>query len=235
MTRTAASTLVFIHGAAGTHRVWDFIVDGLDGLSVETIDLPGHVPGNGSSFASIASYASALRHALPTGPIVLVGHSMGGLIAIELTSMIDTVVGLVTIGTGTHMAVNSELLDSAKEKPALAMVPIVKWSLRREASDAHKIQLQDSASREAVDSIFDDLTACDAYVDANTRLSKFGRPALIAIGDEDRMVPRSQAETLAAASDFAKLVVIDNAGHTPQITQSEKIVAIVADFAAVVS
>ena len=189
MTHRDAPALVLIHGAASTHGVWDSIRDGFDGLSVETVDLPGYVPGNGSSLASIASYADALQHTLPAGPLVLVGHSMGGLIAIELTSTLDNVVGIVTIGTGAHMAVNSELLSSAKEKPAFAMVPIRKWSLRRDASEDHKTRLHDSTSPEAVESIFNDLTACEAYVDASTRLADFDRPALITIGDEDRMVP----------------------------------------------
>lgn len=143
MTHCAPSTQILIHGAAGTHRVWDSIRDGFDGFSVETVDLPGHVPGNGSSLASIASYADTLQHTLPAGPLVLVGHSMGGLIAIELTFTLDNIVGLVTIGTGAHMAVNSELLSSAKEKPAFAMVPIPNMV----AASGGNGGPQDSASR----------------------------------------------------------------------------------------
>lgn len=68
---------------------------------------------------------------------------MGGLIAIELTFTLDNIVGLVTIGTGAHMAVNSELLSSAKEKPAFAMVPIPNMV----AASGGNGGPQDSASR----------------------------------------------------------------------------------------
>ena len=118
--------------------------------------------GNGSSCATITSYADALGDKLPAGRIVLIEHSMGGLIASELTAELDNVIGIVTIGTGAHMAVNSELLSSAKEKAALAMAPIRKWSLSRDASEDYKTQLHDSTSPEAVESIFNDLTACEA-------------------------------------------------------------------------
>ena len=40
MTQRATPTLVLIHGAASTHRAWDFVRDGLVSFSVEAVDLP---------------------------------------------------------------------------------------------------------------------------------------------------------------------------------------------------
>ncbi len=231
MAHTDSPTLVLIHGAGATHTVWDSVVPGLDEFTVLALDLPGHVAGNGGSHDTVAGYVDAIADSLPEGPIILVGHSMGGLISCELAARDLGVTGVIALGTGAAMTVNEELLTTARKTPVYAMAPIRKWSMRSDATDHEKDQLQNSSSHEAVDAVFDDLTACNTYFDAPARLATFGRPALIAIGDQDRMVPREQAEKLAAASPSAQLVIIENAGHTPQITQPAVITSLITDFA----
>jgi pimeloyl-ACP methyl ester carboxylesterase len=92
--------IVLLHGAGATHGAWDSVADGLIEFSVSSIDLPGHVAGNGPSHRTVTGYAAAIEHDLPDAPLVLVGHSMGGLIACELGARLDNIVGIVTIGTG---------------------------------------------------------------------------------------------------------------------------------------
>lgn len=44
------------------------------------------------------------------------------------------------------------------------------------------------------------------------------------------MAPREQAEKLAAASPKARLVIIENSGHTPQVTQPDTVVSPITNF-----
>ncbi len=228
----ASPTLVLLHGAGATHTVWDFVVPGLSEFTVFAPDLPGHIAGSGASHDTVADYADAIADSLPEGPIVLVGHSMGGLISCELAARDLGVTGVIAIGTGAAMTVNEELLTTARKTPVYAMAPIRKWSLHRDATENQRTQLENSTSHEAVEAIFNDLTACHTYGDAPDRLAAFAGPALIMIGDQDRMVPRSEAEDLAAASPSARLVIIENAGHTPHITRPAATSSLIADFVA---
>ena len=232
MTHTGSPTLVLIHGAGAIHTVWDSVVSGLGRFTVLTPDLSGHVAGNGPSLATVAGYADAVQQELPDGPLVLVGHSMGGLISCELAARDLNISGIIAFSTGASMAVNEDLLTTANKTPAFAMAPIRKWSMRSDASDNERDLLEESASHESVEAVYNDLTACNTYVDAPARLREFSGPALIAIGDQDRMVPRDQAEKLAAASLSAQLVIVENAGHTPQITQPAAVVSLITDFVA---
>ncbi len=232
MKHTDSPTLVLIHGAGATHAVWDSVVDELHGLTVLAPDLPGHVADNGASLATVAGYADAVQEELPDGPVVLVGHSLGGHIACELAARDLNIAGIIAIGTGALLAVNEDLLTTAKEQPAHAMVLIRRWSLRRNASDDKRDQLEASASHESVMAVSDGLIACNTYVDAPTRLSEFAGQTLVVIGDQDRMVPRDQAEKLAAASPSAQLIIVEDAGHTPQITQPSVLASLITDFVA---
>ncbi len=230
MMHTDLPTLVLIHGAGATHGIWEPVLSGLSEFTVFTPDLPGHVAGSGASHDTVAGYADAIADSLPEGPVILVGHSLGGLISCELTARDLGIDGIITLGTGAAMTVNEELLTTARNTPVYAMAPIRKWSLHRDAAEDQRAQLENSTSHEAVEAVFDDLTACTTYFDAPARLATFGGPALIVIGDQDRMVPREQAEKLAAASPTARLVIIENSGHTPQITQPDTVVSLITNF-----
>ncbi|VAW08865.1 hypothetical protein MNBD_ACTINO02-298 [hydrothermal vent metagenome] len=124
----------------------------------------------------MARYADAVQKNLPSGPLVLVGHSMGGLIACELADRDLGVTGIITLGTGAAMTVNEDLLTTARNTPVYAMAPIRKWSLHRDAAEGQRAQLENSTSPKAVEAVSDDLTACNTYVDTPTRLSRFSGP-----------------------------------------------------------
>jgi pimeloyl-ACP methyl ester carboxylesterase len=80
----AKPTIALVHGAWETSTVWDPVATRLtaDGYQVVAIDLPGR-PGNplAPSDATLAGYAEAVEARLATlaKPVVLVGHSFGGI------------------------------------------------------------------------------------------------------------------------------------------------------------
>jgi pimeloyl-ACP methyl ester carboxylesterase len=73
-------TLVLVHGAWHDPWCWQPVVDELPGVDVVTVDLPssGPVP---DSLGDLTADADAVRAALAgiEGPVVLVGHSYGGI------------------------------------------------------------------------------------------------------------------------------------------------------------
>src|SRR5688572_20851458 len=96
-------TVLFLHGLGGTGDIWDPIIARLPhDVGIVTIDLLGFGKSPKPSWAefnvktqarSIA--ATFLKHRL-VGPVIIVGHSMGALVAVELARKYPRIVkGLV--------------------------------------------------------------------------------------------------------------------------------------------
>ena len=99
---TANSPLVvLIHGAAGTHLDWPPHLRRLDAASVYAIDLPGHGRSPGPACSTVDQYAevvAAFITELDLAEVVLVGHSMGGAVALTIArQQPGAVMGLVLI------------------------------------------------------------------------------------------------------------------------------------------
>jgi pimeloyl-ACP methyl ester carboxylesterase len=117
--REGATPVVLVHGAGASSAIWMMARARIArGAHVVAIDLPGHgpspVPEGGAAALSIAAYRDAvgeLAGALCLGPSVLVGHSMGALVAIEAAlAWPDKVRGLVLCAAAPRLPVSEELL-----------------------------------------------------------------------------------------------------------------------------
>ncbi len=97
-------TLVMVHCWMCEGSFWDAQIGPLnERYRVITLDLPGHgAGGDDRETWSIAGYgedvAGLIEHVAP-GPTVLVGHSMGGYVALHAAAMSDRVVGIVAVDT----------------------------------------------------------------------------------------------------------------------------------------
>ena len=99
-----STTLLLVHGIGSTRAFWDPIVPLLAGFTSVAVD----VPGFGAAPAieepvTVARLAAALDTALDEpspGPVVVIGHSLGGMIAEELALLApERVRGLVLCNT----------------------------------------------------------------------------------------------------------------------------------------
>jgi pimeloyl-ACP methyl ester carboxylesterase len=126
--RASIKPVLLIHGAGASSAIWMMAMARLARVArVVAIDLPGHGPSplpegaGGAAALSIDGYrdaVGALAGTLGLGPSVLVGHSMGALVAIEAAlAWPDKVRGLVLCAAAPRLPVRDELLALLRDDP----------------------------------------------------------------------------------------------------------------------
>lgn len=111
-------SIILIPGAGMDHRIakmfdFDFISDNHNLL---TFDLPGHGFSPGPALLTIedqTNFCLKIIDKLNIKNPILIGHSMGGLIAVNLSTIIDTKLTIL-VNTSYPLAVGEMLLDFAK-------------------------------------------------------------------------------------------------------------------------
>src|SRR5436190_8895572 len=125
--REGATSVLLVHGAGASSAIWMMSMARIARATrVVAIDLPGHgpspMPEGGVGALSIAAYRDAggmLGATLCMGASVLVGHSMGALVAIEAAlAWPNKVRGLVLCGAAPRLPVREELLALIREDHA---------------------------------------------------------------------------------------------------------------------
>jgi pimeloyl-ACP methyl ester carboxylesterase len=146
--RDGTPPVLLVHGAGASSAIWMMAMARLARAGrVVAIDLPGHGPSpppeGGRAALSLEAYRDAvgmLAGTLCLGPSVLVGHSMGALVAIEAAlAWPDKVRGLVLCAAAPRLPVREELLALIREDHARvpawlaehALSPRVRPAVRR--------------------------------------------------------------------------------------------------------
>ncbi|BCB91007.1 alpha/beta fold hydrolase [Phytohabitans suffuscus] len=88
---SGSPAVVLLHGQGASGVVWDGVRAALAGYRCVAVDLPGHGRSGRLPGYPPHAYAAAIAPALPAGPLTLVGHSLGGMVALALA---DPALGL---------------------------------------------------------------------------------------------------------------------------------------------
>ena len=112
-----SAPVILIHGAGGTHLHWPAQIRRLPGNRVYTLDLPGHGKSEGRGNQTIKSYCDSIIRWMEHIHIfrgVIVGHSMGGAIAINMAlNHPEHVVALGLVGSGARLRVAPVILENS--------------------------------------------------------------------------------------------------------------------------
>ena len=222
--RPGGRPLVLIHGAGAEHRFWPTELRQMASQRVLAPDLPGHGESRGPVAASIEASATRVREwlgELETTAAVLVGHSMGSAISMELAlRWPEQVAGLVLVGSGARLPVNPWLLEASADPAQLPEVVerITRWSFARHAPLELTSWVTDRTMAAGPGVLHRDLAACNAF-EAEARLPQLRLPVLVLCGQEDRMTPPPASVALAEAIAQAELAFVPDAGHYVMLEQ----------------
>lgn len=205
-------TLVFIHGAGGSSRTWRLqTVHFEDALAV---DLPGHTEGLG--FSTVEDYVAFIENLVDISAIrnpILVGHSMGGAIAITYALRNSNLTGLVLVGTGARLRVDPTILTKIRENYKEASELIAAWSVSPACDSVIVDRLVTEILKVKPEVTYGDFVACDKF-DRMDDLGRITCRTLVVCGSDDRLTPVKYSQYLHSKIRDSELVVIPGAGHS---------------------
>jgi pimeloyl-ACP methyl ester carboxylesterase len=174
---------------------------------------------------------AAVTLAAADGPLDVIGHSMGGRVALEVMRRApERVHSLAVLDTGVHPADAGEPerrqgrieIAEAGGMDALAAdwVPAMLHPDRR--GDAGLIgAISAMVASFTVGQYRGQIRALLERPDARPLLASISCPVLVACGEADEWSPLAQHEQIAAAIPGARLAVVENAGHMVAMEQPE--------------
>ncbi len=228
-----SAPLVLVHGAGGNHMHWPAELRRLPDAVVYSLDLPGHGKSDGPGQPNIGAYAEAVHtfvDALGLPRFVLVGHSMGGAIALEYAlHYAPRLAGLVLISTGGQLCVAPELLSDLRTDFARTTELL---AVRTHAADVdpERLRLFVRRLREVGPEVLHgDFAACERF-DRLADLHRVSVPALVLCGEADRMTPVESSRAMAERIPDAQLVVIPAAGHMVMLERPAEVAGLLTEW-----
>lgn len=251
--------VLFVHGILGSERQWRRLVDKVDDdHRVVVPDLFGHGDSaKPTGDYSLSSHAATLRDLLDhlgIDRVTLVGHSLGGGIAMQFYYLFpDRVDRLVLVSSGglgreVSLALRSATLPGAEQVlSVIASTPVLD---RVEAlgRGARKIGWKPGAEIGAVWQGLTTLSDRDsrrAFLATTRAVIDFGGqsisahdhlnavvppPTLIVWGSHDRMVPAWHALKAQRSLPDCRVELFEGAGHFPHLDDPERFARLLREF-----
>jgi pimeloyl-ACP methyl ester carboxylesterase len=233
---------VFLHGLNGNAGVWEGVEDAAADLGSGSrvyLDMPGHGRSDPLPRYSLGAVASAVADALSfvREPVVFVGHSMGGAVALALASGWFGVPVRGVFGLG----IKTEWSDAERAHAASFATKPRRPFETREAAEAFLFKAAGLVGSDRrldafrgvgvveQDAFYITADPAAASLAATWHNSVFDTvrvPVRLARGSADEMVP-----TEMVARHDPEAVVFTGAGHNAHVDDPRQVVAAVAAFA----
>lgn len=242
-------TVVMLHDADGGHLTFAPQVETLAAAGYRAVawDMPGYghsAPVEPYTFKALAQSCFELIALLQSGPVTLVGHGMGAMVALEVAVRRPALVRrLVLCGGGPALdaqalndwvaprlkAVDALQQGGAMEQLAQTLVPqFVGTSALPEG-----VRLAEHALGQVYAGAY--RRALQALPTFDRGAADFGRmamPTLVVGGGQDRCAPPAALQALAQVLPDARMLVLPGAGHWPQLEDPEGFDGALLDFLA---
>ena len=229
--------VVFIHGNTGSSRWWEPAMNALETeFNMTAVDLRGFGRSpDGPDEVTLADHAgdvSAAADELGLREFILVGHSLGGGVAMQFAALFpDRLRGLVLVDSaplGGLKGVDYGILEKSVANNWL--VAGLKATMVQPVAEEYFALLASDCIR-SLPAVIPNTRALEA-ADFTADAPRFAKPVLVVQGEHDPLVPLAEAQKTAAAYPRAVLTVIAAAGHSPQVEQTDAFVRCLREFAA---
>ena len=223
--------LIFLHGSGAYGGVWRYQTDYFPDSNA--VNLPGHLQGQ--ILNSVEEYVDWLREYVRGKgyrDVVLVGHSLGGAIALMYAIKYpQEPKGIVIIGSGARLKVHPMFLAPCEE--AIKGNPqewhqLVEETYRLTPED-YKREVVEKQKAIGPAVMLNDFLSCDK-LDLMDRVQEIKLPALIICGELDMMTPVKYANYLGTKLTNSRVVIIPQATHLVFAEKPEAVNEAIEDF-----
>lgn len=229
--------LVCVHGSADNQHVYDRLLDAIPGRERYAINLPGRAGTDGPPLDDVAAMEAFLARFLESevkGEYLIVGHSLGGAIAIEhaLAGRSDRLAGIVLLATGARLRVHPMILQLFEQvAKSGSKIPPLPPGLYEPDTEPNLVA-QASKDRELtpIESAGADWQAANSF-DRMQDIGQIEVPAMIVAGTEDALTPLKYAQYMDTRLPRSELHVIDGGGHMLVMERVEELANWIERFA----
>lgn len=236
----ADAPLLVLGPSLGTSTIlWETVAPLLaDRFRIVAWDLPGH----GSSPAAVAGFsvgelADAVAEAVPGGPFLYAGVSLGGATGLELMLRHpDRVRAAAIVASGAQLGEPEAWHERAAQVRAQSTSSLIIASAQRWFADGSVARHPELTGRllHALQDADDQSYAlcCEALAeyDVRDRLAEIEAPVLALWGEQDGVAPREKAAEIASGAKRGDVEMVPDAAHLPPAEQPEAVAAMLGDF-----
>lgn len=239
--------LVLLHGYLESKDIWDEFAGqlGKAAYRVITLDLPGHgiseVLGETHSMGFLADIVSQLLDKLDIPSATLIGHSMGGYVALAFAEKYPEKLEGLALFHSTPDADTEEKKENRKREieivksgrkemlarslPAKRYAPENRKRMEEEIeADMLQVMLTEDEGIVAL------LNGMAERKDQNEMLRNLKVPQLFIFGRYDELISPEKAEEVMVKNPQAKVVWLEHSGHMGFLEEPEESLKIIREF-----
>lgn len=238
--------VVLLHGYLESLLVWEEFIPLLyKKVRVVTLDLPGHgisvVQGDTHTMEFLADTVATGVRALGITRCTVVGHSMGGYVALALCERHPELLDGLVLLSSTPYADSPEKAENRRREIALVqagrkellsrVAPAAGFAEENRARMADEIEdLTEQVFVTEDEGIVALLNGMITRKDRNEMLRTTKVPVLFILGRKDNYIPVEIAEKMVAEHPEARVAWLENSGHMGFLEEPEDTAAALLDF-----
>jgi len=231
------SVVLLVHGFGGDLDNWLFNFDALaDKHRVLALDLPGHGESGKTilepSISGLAKFVGKFLEAVDVPSANIVGHSMGGAIAMQMVTehpeSVDSLGLICSSGLGPE--INNDYLQGFVDAQTRRELKPVLQQLFADESLVNRKLVDDVLKYKRLDGVDEVLRTLSAMLlsASQTKLSDqvvaSRKPTLVIWGEQDRIIPVSHARNIStSAGSPVEVEIFDSAGHLVQMERANDV------------
>jgi 3-oxoadipate enol-lactonase len=240
--------IVFLHPWSTNGYIWYFQVFPFARTNqVVVVDHRGHgrsdKPANGYSIQEHASDVRAVLDDAKIDRAILVGNSIGGMIAMQFNlDYPDRVIGNLILSSGTAMSegMPKEAIEAMRKDPGSTFAALLEGTISAKSKRERPEIMEVMKAHFAVQSnfprhVFDSSMADPGGVfnwNIKSRLSSIRKPTLVIAGEEDQATTTVANKFLADNIPGAKYIAVKDVGHFHQLEKPLEFNATLKEFVA---
>ena len=237
-------TFVFLNSLGTDFRIWNSVTSSLRAFgNVLCFDNRGHglsdvVPGK-TTVRDMADDAYSLIQMLVSGNVVIVGLSVGGMMAQVLAGLLPERIEKLVLCDTRHKIGNADIWNERIDTVSRhGLEKIADGVMSRWFSESFRSafpeQVQGYRNMLLRTPVPGYIATCEAIRDGDltTQASSIRIPTICIVGSEDQSTPVEEVRSLASLIPGSQFEIIENAGHIPCVDSPGALVKLIKEFVA---